>query len=97
MSKDAYELGALGTTIDGTFQEYGVFHEDWLVKLAENLSFEEGATLSNAAATAWNALYGLKRLQKGQWVLVQGTGGVSLFAVQVRQHLLQRDPLSCSY
>ncbi|KAH8645401.1 hypothetical protein BX600DRAFT_391358 [Xylariales sp. PMI_506] len=78
----AYNQGGLGGVIDGTFQEYGVFDETWLVRLAENLSFVEGATLSNAGVTAWNALYGLKPLKPGEWVLVQGTGGVSVFAVQ---------------
>jgi NADPH:quinone reductase-like Zn-dependent oxidoreductase len=48
------------------------------------LSFVEAATLSCAGVTAWNALFGLpgKALVAGQWVLTQGTGGVSIFAVQ---------------
>jgi NADPH:quinone reductase-like Zn-dependent oxidoreductase len=83
MTTDAYNKGGLGGTIDGTFQEYGVFEETGIIRLAANLSFLEGATLSNAAVTAWNALYGLKPLKPGEWVLVQGTGGVSLFATQV--------------
>jgi NADPH:quinone reductase-like Zn-dependent oxidoreductase len=69
--------------MNGTFQQYGVFEETGLVRLAANLSYLEGASLSDAAVTAWNALYGLKPLKPGEWVLVQGTGGVSLFAVQV--------------
>ena len=80
---DAYRMGSLGCTIDGTFQQYAVYDEDWLVRLASNLSYVEGASLSNAAVTAWNALYGLKPLKPGEWVLVQGTGGVSMFATQV--------------
>jgi NADPH:quinone reductase-like Zn-dependent oxidoreductase len=83
LSQAAFELGAIGGTIDGTFQEYAAFDESWLVKLASNLSYEEGATLSDAAVTAWNALIGSKPLKPGEWVLTQGTGGVSLFAVQV--------------
>ena len=47
-----------------------------------NLSFNEASTLPCAALTAWNALYGLKPLQPGQTVLTQGTGGVSIFALQ---------------
>ena len=79
----AYEIGGLGGTIDGTFQQYAVYDETWVVRLASNLSYVEGATLSDAAVTAWNALFGATQLKPGQWVLTQGTGGVSLFAVQV--------------
>lgn len=52
--------------------------------LPKNLDFQEGSTLSCAALTAWNALYGLesRALKPGQWVLTQGTGGVSIFALQ---------------
>jgi NADPH:quinone reductase-like Zn-dependent oxidoreductase len=75
--------GGVGGTEDGTFQEYGVYDETGVVRLASNLSYIEGATLSDAAVTAWNALYGGEALKPGDWVLVQGTGGVSLFAVQV--------------
>ena len=50
--------------------------------MPENLSFNEACTLSCAALTAWNALYGLNALKPGDWVLTQGTGGVSIFAIQ---------------
>lgn len=83
MTTEAYYMGGLGGTIDGTFQQYGMFEETWLVRIAPNLSYLEAASLSDAAVTAWNALYGLKGLKAGEWVLIQGTGGVSLFAVQV--------------
>lgn len=65
-------------------RQYGAFDQNGLVRLPSNLSFLEGATLSCAGLTAWNALYGLsdKKLLPGQWVLTQGTGGVSIFAVQ---------------
>ena len=86
LTAEAYVKGGIGGTMEGTFQEYGVFEETGLVRLASNLSYIEGATLSDAAVTAWNALYGLKPLKPGEWVLVQGTGGVSLFAVQVSFH-----------
>jgi NADPH:quinone reductase-like Zn-dependent oxidoreductase len=61
-----------------------VFPESGLVACPSNLGFEEAATLPCAAATAWNALYGLesRSLKPGDWVLTQGTGGVSLFGVQ---------------
>ena len=51
--------------------------------MPSNLNFLEAATLTCAGLTAWNALYGLEscKLMPGDWVLTQGTGGVSLFAV----------------
>lgn len=73
----------LGGVIDGTLRQYGAFNENGLVKSPENLNHLEASTLSCAALTSWNALYGLKPLQPGQTVLVQGTGGVSIFALQV--------------
>ena len=79
---DAWKT-ALGGGIDGVLQEYRVFDQSGLVRLPDTLSFEEGATLPCAAVTAWNALYGLKPLQAGQTVLVLGTGGVSIFALQL--------------
>lgn len=75
----------LGGAVDGTMREYAAFDENGLVFMPEGLSFEEAATLTCAGLTAWNALYGLsdKQLKPGDWVLTQGTGGVSLFGVQV--------------
>lgn len=69
--------------MDGVLRDYAVFPETGLVRLPDSLSWEEGATLSCAAVTAWNGLYGLKPLRQGDYVLVQGTGGVSIFALQV--------------
>jgi NADPH:quinone reductase-like Zn-dependent oxidoreductase len=60
-----------------------VFNEQGLVRAPRNLTAIEASTLSCAALTSWNALYGLKPLKPGQVVLVQGTGGVSIFALQV--------------
>lgn len=74
---------ALGGTIDGVLAEYRLFDQEGLVYLPEHLSFEEGATLPCAAVTAWNALYGGNPLQPGQTVLALGTGGVSIFALQL--------------
>lgn len=73
----------LGGVIDGTLREYGVFSETGLVKAPKNLNALESSTLTCAALTSWNALYGLKPLKPGQVVLVQGTGGVSMFGLQV--------------
>jgi NADPH:quinone reductase-like Zn-dependent oxidoreductase len=72
----------LGGVIDGTLREYGTFNEAGLVDMPSSLSWLEASTLSCAALTAWNALYGIKPLQPGDIVLTQGTGGVSVFAVQ---------------
>jgi NADPH:quinone reductase-like Zn-dependent oxidoreductase len=72
----------LGGVIDGTLRQYGMFHENGLVRAPKNLTHLESCTLTCAALTAWNALFGLKPLKTGEWVLVQGTGGVSIFALQ---------------
>lgn len=72
----------LGGVLDGTLREYGTFAESGLVKAPRNLNGLQASTLTCAALTSWNALYGLKPLKPGQTVLVQGTGGVSIFALQ---------------
>jgi NADPH:quinone reductase-like Zn-dependent oxidoreductase len=74
--------GALGGDIDGMLAEYIVLKETGLVRIPEHLSFEEAATLPCAAVTAWNALTA-GNLQPNSTVLVQGTGGVSIFALQL--------------
>ena len=78
-----HAASSLGGAIHGVLAEYVVFRQDGLVKLPEHLSFEEGATLPCAAVTAWNALYGGRPLRVGESVLVLGTGGVSIFALQI--------------
>ena len=81
---DAQAAGSgLGGVIDGALRQYGVFNESGLVKNPKNLNHLEASTLPCAALTSWNALYGLKPLKPGEIVLVQGTGGVSVFALQV--------------
>lgn len=79
---DANSEKALGGSADGTFREFGVFNEQGLLPMPGNLSFLEGSTLSCAALTAWNSLNGLQTLRAGDCVLTQGTGGVSIFALQ---------------
>jgi len=74
---------ALGGSLDGLLREYAVLDENGVVKLPDHLSFEEGATLPCAAVTAWNALVEHAGIVAGQTVLVQGTGGVSIFALQL--------------
>ena len=72
---------ALGGDIDGMLAEYVILKETGLVALPEHLSFEEAATLPCAAVTAWNAL-DAGNLDPRSTVLIQGTGGVSIFALQ---------------
>ncbi|KAF9890733.1 hypothetical protein FE257_005599 [Aspergillus nanangensis] len=73
---------ALGGFLDGCLQEYGAFNEQGLVHAPKNYSSVESSTITCAALTSWNSLYGLKPLKPGQTVLVQGTGGVSIFGLQ---------------
>jgi NADPH:quinone reductase-like Zn-dependent oxidoreductase len=73
---------ALGGTADGMLAEYVVLEEEGVVPLPAHLSYEEGATLPCAGVTAWNALIEHGKLISGDTVLVQGTGGVSVFALQ---------------
>jgi NADPH:quinone reductase-like Zn-dependent oxidoreductase len=73
---------ALGGAIDGVLAEHVVLQEDGLVPVPDFLSDEQAACLPCAAVTAWNALVTQGNLKAGDTVLVQGTGGVSLFALQ---------------
>jgi len=72
---------ALGGDIDGMIAEYVVLKETGLVQIPEHLGFEEAATLPCAAVTAWNALKA-GGPKPNSSVLMQGTGGVSIFALQ---------------
>ena len=73
---------ALGGAIEGMLAEYVVLHEDGVVRVPEHLTDEEAASLPCAAVTAWNALFTSGGLKAGDIVLIQGTGGVSIFALQ---------------
>lgn len=72
----------LGGPLDGVMAEYMVINEQGIVKTPEHLSNEEAATLPCAALTAWSAIVTDGQVKAGDKVLVQGTGGVSLFALQ---------------
>lgn len=72
----------LGGTLDGVLREFAVFNEKSLVRIPDYLTFEEAATLPCAAVTAWNGLIEQGQLKAGESVLVMGTGGVSVFALQ---------------
>lgn len=73
--------GALGGDVDGMLAEYVVLSENGLVAVPDHLSYQEAATLPCAAVTAWNAVQA-GDVKPGSTVLVQGTGGVSIFAMQ---------------
>jgi NADPH:quinone reductase-like Zn-dependent oxidoreductase len=73
---------ALGSAVDGVLGEYFSCDQRALVAISDWFSFEEAATLPCAALTAWNALFEHSDLKPGQTVLVQGSGGVSIFALQ---------------
>ncbi|PSP01297.1 MAG: NAD(P)-dependent alcohol dehydrogenase [Cyanobacteria bacterium QS_7_48_42] len=72
----------LGGAYDGVLAEYVTLHEDGVVRVPDHLSDEEAATLPCSAVTAWHALIAEGKIKPGETVLVLGTGGVSLFALQ---------------
>ena len=74
--------GALGGDIDGMLAEYVVLPQSGVVGIPDHLSFAEAATLPCAGVTAWNALTNAGQIMPGEVVLTQGTGGVSIFALQ---------------
>jgi NADPH:quinone reductase-like Zn-dependent oxidoreductase len=77
------KLGAsLGGPLDGMLTQYRALNEEGLVHVPDHLTDEEAATLPCAAVTAWNSLINMGGLSAGETVLVQGTGGVSIFALQ---------------
>lgn len=78
---------SLGGPLQGMLAEYVVVAEEVAVAAPVSLSDEEASTLPVAALTAWFALVEAAHLRKGQSVLVQGTGGVSLFGLQFAQAL----------
>jgi len=73
---------SLGGPVDGTMAEYMVLSEEGVAKVPAHLSDEQAAALPCAALTAWSAVVTHDNLGPGSRVLVQGTGGVALFALQ---------------
>jgi len=73
---------ALGGAMDGVLSEYVVLSDEGVVQVPAHLTDEEAASLPCAAVTAWNALVREARIKAGDTVLLLGTGGVSLFALQ---------------
>lgn len=79
MAETGYQLGG---PLDGMLGEYALLDEQGLVHVPATLSDAEAATLPCAAVTAWHSLVSEGGLRAGETVLLQGTGGVSLFALQ---------------
>ncbi|MBI1252557.1 MAG: zinc-binding dehydrogenase [Alphaproteobacteria bacterium] len=76
------KLGVPGDHADGFAAEYVAAPESAFTRAPKGYSMAEAATLPCAALTAWNALFVATRIKPGDWVLTQGTGGVSIFALQ---------------
>ncbi len=74
---------ALGGDVDGMLAQAVTLHENTLVKMPDQLSYQEAATLPCAAVTAWNGLFESSHLRPGDTVLLLGTGGVSIFGLQM--------------
>ena len=85
--KPEYLTDRLGANLDGMLAEYAVLSEEALVRVPGHFSFEEAATLPCAAVTAWVALTGHRKVTAGDTVLTQGSGGVSVFALQLSRLL----------
>jgi NADPH:quinone reductase-like Zn-dependent oxidoreductase len=73
---------SLGGAVDGVLAQYVTFNEQSIVKVPANLSYEEAATLPCAGVTAWNGLVTRGHMHPGDYVLLEGTGGVSIFGLQ---------------
>ena len=83
---ETFAKATYGSERDGVLSELAVFDETAVVRIPGGLSFEEAATLPCAAVTAWNALTAAN-CGPGTTVLLQGTGGVSIFALQLSKAL----------
>ncbi|KAL1746540.1 chaperonin 10-like protein [Schizophyllum fasciatum] len=81
---NAMQKTALGGGIDGVLSQYAILHQDGVVHIPDFMSFVEASTLPVAALTSYHCLFGLdKTVQPGQVVLVEGTGGCAIAALQL--------------
>lgn len=87
---------ALGGEIDGMLAEHVVLSEDGLVRIPAHLSFEQAATLPCAGLTAWNGLMRTGPIGPDDTVLVLGTGGVSIFGLQIARAFGSRVAITSS-
>jgi len=74
--------GISGEHVDGFAAEYVAKPAECFLPMPKQFSYRQASTLPCAAVTAWNGLFSNRPLKQGDWVLIQGTGGVSLFALQ---------------
>ena len=79
--REAFD-SALGGSVNGMLAEYVALSADGVIAIPAHLNFEEAATLPCAALTAWHALVTHGKVSAGQTVVLLGTGGVSIFALQ---------------
>lgn len=85
-----------GKGVDGVLAEQVTYPADSLVKIPEHLDFKEAATFPIAGLTAWSAIVTHGRTLPGEWVLLQGTGGVSIFAAQLAKAVGARTIMTTS-
>ena len=78
-----YFSSDLGGSTNGTLVEYGAFPAHGIVKLPSSFSYGEGACIPCAGVTAWNTIVEAGKVNKESNVLLLGTGGVSVFGVQI--------------
>lgn len=81
--KQAHAMKALGGAVDGLLREFAVLPASSLLRIPDYLSFDEAATLPCSAVTAWDALVCRGDVQAGETVFILGSGGVSVFALQI--------------
>jgi NADPH:quinone reductase-like Zn-dependent oxidoreductase len=74
---------ALGGSVDGMLSQYVALNESGVVRIPTTLTYEEAATLPCAGVTAWNGLFSRGQMQPGDYVLLEGTGGVSLLGLSL--------------
>lgn len=78
-----YQSSSPGITVDGVLAEQVTMNENGLVHIPDYMSYAEAASMPCAAVSAWTALHVATPLRPGQTVLIQGTGGVALFGLQI--------------
>jgi NADPH:quinone reductase-like Zn-dependent oxidoreductase len=83
MSKERPGWKAKGGDVDGTAMEYAVYSAEDVLPIPPSLSFEQAACLPCAGVTAWHALVYVGRIKAGDTVLIMGSGGVSVFGLQI--------------
>jgi len=77
------EIASFGGPLPGTLAEYMALPAEWLVKAPSSLSDAQASALPCTGLTAWTSLIEIGRLSPGETVVVQGTGGFSLFALEL--------------